>query len=673
MRIGVFRVFTTLFAILAGAALYGQYPATGNKSRLGWQTTGDGLVYRGTVSDTATIKPATVNNAYFLFDTLTSTLYRYIKTQNGWQPFTAAAGSVTLNGEVNGATNATTVDTVRRIWFDRTYTAPDTLGKLQWNADEGTLNLGVGFDGVTLQLGQETFYPNVINKTASLIKNGTVVMLDPVSPVQGDHIRVVPADGSGIYPSKLVMGIMTQDLPVDSLGLVTWFGYVREVKEADIVQTDITLAAGNVLYLSATQPGKVTNIEPTAPAIKVPIALVVRRPNPNNLTLLVRPWLNEDVSELNDVRIDSVVQNQVLRYDTAGGYWVASTSAGIVAADTAAMLLPYLKSSQIYAGTGISISRDSGVTISAITTLSVTQGGGMGDVAIVDDNNATPWDGNAIIVTPQALNPNQVTLTVNDQSVTFNVGAGTGNVDLAFSGTDSLVHLQSNGTTEVSFLQGENISITQGGNVMTIGAPLSLSASTTTTQNAVVVVDGNNATPWDGLNVIGYIGTQGSGITLTLNNESVTFYPVADGDKGDIVVSGNGEVWKVKNTSSTIRKNTAGNLNLQSGTNLAALEQYDKLYIWATVDSAQSDTVFLPSPAMDFQGKSVEVFVNYEVQNDGSIRISSSSNSIVIPTSAANLFYNSFAVNKLTYCKIVCIEDSSASYKWLIMTYDALD
>jgi hypothetical protein len=33
----------TLFAFSAGAA-YGQFPATGNKSRLGYQTTGDGLI-----------------------------------------------------------------------------------------------------------------------------------------------------------------------------------------------------------------------------------------------------------------------------------------------------------------------------------------------------------------------------------------------------------------------------------------------------------------------------------------------------------------------------------------------------------------------------------------------------------------------------------------------------
>ncbi len=73
-----------LIVFIAGAA-YGQFPATGNKSRLGWQTTGDGLIYRGTVADTVTVKPAALANAYFLLDTVNAVLYRYIKTKQGWQ------------------------------------------------------------------------------------------------------------------------------------------------------------------------------------------------------------------------------------------------------------------------------------------------------------------------------------------------------------------------------------------------------------------------------------------------------------------------------------------------------------------------------------------------------------------------------------------------------------
>jgi len=63
------------------------YPITGNKQRLGWQTTGNGLVYRGRSQDTIT-KPSNYANkdikAYMLLDTVNNALYNYIASKGGW-------------------------------------------------------------------------------------------------------------------------------------------------------------------------------------------------------------------------------------------------------------------------------------------------------------------------------------------------------------------------------------------------------------------------------------------------------------------------------------------------------------------------------------------------------------------------------------------------------------
>ncbi len=64
------------------------YPITGNKQKLGWQTTGNGLVYRGTAADTVT-KPSNYTNkdikAYLLVDTVNNVMYSYIASKGGWQ------------------------------------------------------------------------------------------------------------------------------------------------------------------------------------------------------------------------------------------------------------------------------------------------------------------------------------------------------------------------------------------------------------------------------------------------------------------------------------------------------------------------------------------------------------------------------------------------------------
>jgi len=71
--------------ILASSVAFAQYPSTGNKQRLGYQSTGDGLVFRGRSNDTTALKPSSLNNAYHLFDTVNNVLFSYIKTKGGWK------------------------------------------------------------------------------------------------------------------------------------------------------------------------------------------------------------------------------------------------------------------------------------------------------------------------------------------------------------------------------------------------------------------------------------------------------------------------------------------------------------------------------------------------------------------------------------------------------------
>ena len=64
------------------------YPISANKLRLGWQTSGDGLLYRGLASDTITKPTNYVDKrlkAYVLLDTNTNIIWQYKKaTSNAW-------------------------------------------------------------------------------------------------------------------------------------------------------------------------------------------------------------------------------------------------------------------------------------------------------------------------------------------------------------------------------------------------------------------------------------------------------------------------------------------------------------------------------------------------------------------------------------------------------------
>jgi len=83
-RIGGKKQLPSILFLLASCSLFAQYPATGNKQRLGFQTTADGLVWRGSLSDTASIQPTSNQNAWVILDTVNFKFYSFDFTSNVW-------------------------------------------------------------------------------------------------------------------------------------------------------------------------------------------------------------------------------------------------------------------------------------------------------------------------------------------------------------------------------------------------------------------------------------------------------------------------------------------------------------------------------------------------------------------------------------------------------------
>ena len=82
-RIGSKKNLPTILFCLLSVLMFAQYPSTGNKQRLGYQTTGDGLVWRGSLSDTASIQPTGINNAWVIIDTVNLKFYSFDFTSKG--------------------------------------------------------------------------------------------------------------------------------------------------------------------------------------------------------------------------------------------------------------------------------------------------------------------------------------------------------------------------------------------------------------------------------------------------------------------------------------------------------------------------------------------------------------------------------------------------------------
>lgn len=143
-----------------------------------------------------------------------------------------------------------------QIDFNLAPTITPAEGRLSWNPTDGTLDLGMGLNGiVTQQIGQELFV-KAVNKTGSTITEGSVVYCDGR---QGIRPKIALAQ-SDVEATSMVLGVVTQDIPDNEEGYVTTFGYVRKIK------TDYaTWTEGDTLWVSKTTAGVLTNVEPAAP------------------------------------------------------------------------------------------------------------------------------------------------------------------------------------------------------------------------------------------------------------------------------------------------------------------------------------------------------------------------------------------------------------------------
>ena len=322
-RIGGKKTLPSFLFLFISVCLFAQYPNSGNKQRLGYQTTGDGLVYRGRAADTVAIKSSGLNNAYFILDTVNNILYNYIKTKGGWK---------FSNGDTIIINNNFT-QPVDSLFFNVGVPTNNVdTAKMRWDSDLATVVLGLN-DNVPNELGFKNFWL-VKNQTGATITKGSLVYANGTVGASG-RITVAKFIANGSIDAKYLLGITAHNLSDGEDGYVISFGKIRQVN------TD-TFAAGAILYPSPTVAGVWTDVEPVAPNLDMPIGFCINS-HVNNGTISIRVASGYALHELHDVRISSPVNNASLYYKSSESIW-RDTTAALLVSDTASMLTNYLRS-----------------------------------------------------------------------------------------------------------------------------------------------------------------------------------------------------------------------------------------------------------------------------------------------------------------------------------------
>ena len=189
--------------------------------------------------------------------------------------------------------------------------------RIQWNEDDGTVDVGL-YGGSVYQLGQELGY-YAKNTSGSTITNGTPVMFTGTVGASG-KLTFGPAVSDGTYPPEYMMGVATQDIANNAFGYVTHFGLVRGFDTSGTPYGE-TWSDGDLLCFDAATPGTWTNVQPSAPAWKKPIGVVVNAGSGGSGSIFVRIEINDGLKDLHDVQITSAVDDDLLQYNSTNSRW----------------------------------------------------------------------------------------------------------------------------------------------------------------------------------------------------------------------------------------------------------------------------------------------------------------------------------------------------------------
>ncbi len=281
-------------------------------------------------------------------------------------------GKVTINGEVAMVMNPIT--NVGYIDFDLINGIAQAEGRMVWNDDDGTVNIGMKGGIVNLQVGQEMLI-RVRNDEGSDIVNGNLVRVqNGVGSFPTIELSNATEVGSG------VIGIATEDIANNQFGYITTKGLVRGDTDQPIDTS--SYAPGTSLFLANTD-GQFTNVYPTSTERKVFIGTVVRQHATEGIILINIinvPFL----PALSGMGISSAADGQIIQYASGTGLWSNVGGSGNtidfkganLTTSGALTLSSLSQNSVLFAGSGGLVSeRNPGFTYDAVGNIEIFESG----------------------------------------------------------------------------------------------------------------------------------------------------------------------------------------------------------------------------------------------------------------------------------------------------------
>jgi hypothetical protein len=193
------------------------------------------------------------------------------------------------------------------IGFDTSAAHSVGVGELAWNSTDGTLDLGLQ-GGLKNKVGQQLVV-KARNTSGSLISKGSVVK---VVGVAGGFIGINLAQADNDTNSETAFGIVAEDIADSSNGFVTINGIIHGLNTNAFTE-------GDILYLSPTVAGEITNVKPVSPAHAVVVGYCAKK-SAGDGHILLHVQNGYELDELHNVSITTPANGNFLEYN--GTLWV---------------------------------------------------------------------------------------------------------------------------------------------------------------------------------------------------------------------------------------------------------------------------------------------------------------------------------------------------------------
>jgi nitrogen fixation protein len=269
------------------------------------------------------------------------------------------------------------------------------VGSTQWNNTIGSSETLLKGGNVTLKNGVD-LVARIVNK---VVPNTTLTKAAyqavRVSGAQGGRLAVALAQANNDNNSADTIGLVTETIATNQEGFIITVGQIENIDTTGSLQGE-TWTDGDVLYLSPTVAGKLTNIKPTGATGHIVVIGYVEYAHANNGKIYVKVMNGWELDELHNVYINpsTLADNNLLQYDSATSLWKneSLSTAGIQPTLTSGTNIKTINGNSLLGSGDITVGGGITVGTTAVTSGTIGRVFFQGSGNVVQQSASLFWD-----------------------------------------------------------------------------------------------------------------------------------------------------------------------------------------------------------------------------------------------------------------------------------------